>query len=218
MKKVFVTALFVVAASSFAFGQKEKQTRLIKGRVLTSTYLPSIRLKFDKAFKPVGSQKFTLFERAQAEQFYFVDADKQQLIKRMYIVQFEGYLPGVNATYDYSATKALDLAGENHIVEAQLVPSVSTVLKQRPESDAARAVSFLESKGYRGGESVLFQRFVRVVDEAKRNEFILIYIEDLSETGFTAADFAKDGRAFSRREKMLQELSNRALKGFTILK
>lgn len=218
MKKVFVIALFVAVASSFAFGQREKQTRRVKGQVLTSTYLPPARLKFDKAFKHVGSQKFTLFERAEAEQFYFVDADKQQRIKRMYIVQFEGYLPNIDATYDYPATKIVDLAGEKYIVEAQLVPSVSTVLKQRPESDAARAVSFLEGKGYRGGESVLFHRFVRIVDEAKRNEFILIYIEDLSDTGFTAADFAKDGRAFSQKEKILQELSSRALKGFTVLK
>jgi len=210
--------LSVVTFAQSANKPEAKQMRRVKGQVLTSTYLPPIRIKFDKAFKHVGSQKFTLFERAQAEQYYFVDADEQQRIKRMYIVQFEGYLPNINATYDYPSAKTVDLAGQSYIVEAQVVPSVSTVLKQNPQSDAARAVSFLENKGYRAGESVLFQRFVRLVDEAKRNEFILLYIEDLSGTGFTAADFAKDERAFSQKEKILQELSNRALKGFTVLK
>jgi len=195
-----------------------KQTRRVKGQVLTSTYLPPIRIKFDKAFKHVGSQKFTLFERAQAEQYYFVDADEQQRIKRMCIVQFEGYLPSVNATYDYPATKTVELAGHSYIIEAQVVPSVSAVLQKNPQSVAARAVSFLEGKGYRAGEAVLFQRFVRVVDEFKRNEFILLYIEDLSGIGFTATDFAEGGRAFSQKEKILQELSNRALKSFTVLK
>jgi len=210
--------LSVVAFAQSANKSDAKQARRVKGQVLTSTYLPTVRLRFDKAFKHVGSQKFTLFERAQAEQFYFVDADKQGRIKRMYIVQFEGYLPNVNAAYNYPAAKTVNIVGQSYIVEAQVVPSVSAILKQNPESDAARAVSFLEGKGYRGGESVLFQRFVRLVDEAKRNEFILLYIEDLSGTGFTAADFAKDGRAFSEKEKILQELSNRALKGFTVLK
>jgi len=209
--------LSVVSFAQSVSKPEAKQTRRVKGQILTSTYLPPVRLKFDKAFKHIGSQKFTLFERAQAEQYYFVDADKQQRIKRMYIVQFEGYLPNTNATYDYPATKTVELAGQSYIVEAQVVPSVSVVLKQNPQSDAARAVLFLEGKGYRGGESVLFQRFVRLVDEAKRNEFILLYIEDLSSTGFTAADFAKDGRAFSQKDKILQELLNRALKGFTVL-
>jgi len=210
--------LSVVTFAQTANKSEAKQTRHVKGRILTSTYLPSIRIKFDKAFKHVGSQKFTLYERAQAEQYYFVEADEQHRIKRMYIVQFEGYLPGVNATYDYPATKTVEIAGQSYIVEAQVVQSVSAVLKQNPQSDAARAVSFLEGKGYRGGESVLFQRFVRLVDKDKRNEFILLYIEDLSGTGFTAADFAKDGRAFSQKEKFLHELSNQALKGFTVLK
>ena len=43
--------------------------------------------------------------------------------------------------------------------------------KQLNTSDLARAASLLESKGYRISESIMFQRFVRLVDEAKRNEF-----------------------------------------------
>ena len=77
------------------------------------------------------------------------------------------------------------------------------VLKQNPESDAARAVSFLESKGYRIGGAIRFQRFVRLVDEAERNELILVYVEDAG--------------ALSTPEKLGKEFSARALKGFTIL-
>ncbi len=194
------------------------QMRSVEGQVLTSTHLPPLRIKFDEAFKHVGSQQFILYDRAQAEQHYFVAADGQQRIKRMYIVQFEGYLPDIKASYDYPASKTVDLAGQSYLMEAQVVPNVSAVLKQNPQSDAARAVSFLEGKGYRAGEAVLYQRFVRLVDEANRHEFILLYIEDLSDTGFTAADFAEGGRAFSQKEKVLQELLSRALKGFTVLK
>jgi hypothetical protein len=52
----------------------------------------------------------------------------------------------------------------------------------------------------------MFQRFVRLVDDAKRNEFIFLYVEDAG------------AGASSETERAKQEFSSRALKGFTILK
>jgi hypothetical protein len=182
------------------------QTRRVKGQVLTSIYLPSIRVRFDKRFKYIGSQKFILYNRAQVEQVFFVDADSQQRISRMYMVQFEGYLPNINATYDYPVTKTISLGGQTYIVDAESIPNVSAALKQDPQSDVAHAASFLKGKGYRVSESIMFQRFVRLVDDAKRNEFILLYVEDAG------------AGASSETERAMQEFSSRALKGFTILK
>ena len=214
MKKTPLLICVIVSSllsSSFAPAQsptktESNQTRAVKRQVLTSTYLPSIRVRFEKRFKYVGSQKFILYDRAQVEQYFFVDADNQQRIKRMYMVQFEGYLPNINATYDYPATQTVNLGGQTYIVNAESIPNVSAALKQNPQSDVARAASFLESKGYRISESIMFQRFVRLVDEAKRNEFILLYVEDTG-TGASAEN-----------EKARQEFSSRALKGFTIVK
>ncbi len=124
----------------------------------------------------------------------------------MYMMQFEGYLPKIKAAYDYPAMKTVNLGGQTYIVNAESIPNVPAALKQNPQSDVTRAASFLESKGYRISESIIFQRFVRLVDEAKRNEFILLYIEDTA-TG-----------AFAENEKAREEFSSRALKGFTILK
>jgi len=204
---VFVGLLLpaIVSAQS-ANKSAATQTRSVKGRVLTSTSLPPIRIKFDKAFKYVGSQSFILYDRAQVEQIFFVNADNQGRIKRMYMMQFEGYLPKIKAAYDYPAMKTVNLGGQTYIVNAESIPNVPAALKQNPQSDVTRAASFLESKGYRISESIIFQRFVRLVDEAKRNEFILLYIEDTA-TG-----------AFAENEKAREEFSSRALKGFTILK
>ena len=214
-KKTLMLLIYAIASSllwsSLALAQsptkaESNQMRRVKHQVLTSTHLPSIRVRFDKTFKYVGSQKFILYGRSQVEQYFFVDANNQQLIKRMYMVQFEGYLPNVNATYDYPATETVNLAGQTYLVNAERIPNVSATLKQDPQSDVARAGSFLEGKGYRISESIMFQRFVRLVDEAKRNEFILLYVED---TGPGAA---------AENERARQEFSSRALKGFTILK
>jgi len=151
--------------------------RTVKGQVLTSTSLPAIRLKFDNHFKYAGTQKFILYGRSQAEQFFFVDTDKTGQIARMYLVQFEGYLPNTNATYDYAVTETVALNGQTYIANSDSVPNVSALLKQEPESDAARAVTFLTNKGFHLPEALKFRRFVRLVDDAKRNEFILVYIE-----------------------------------------
>src|SRR5438876_3384653 len=127
---VFVGLLLpaIVSAQS-ANKPAATQTRRVKGRVLTSTSLPPIRIKFDKTFKYVGSQSFILYDRAQVEQHFFVSADQQQRIKRMYMMQFEGYLLNVNATYDYPATKTIDLEGQTYIVNAESIPNVSVALK-----------------------------------------------------------------------------------------
>ena len=205
---VFILA-YCLGPSGSGFAQsaaesKPEETRRVEGQLLTSTSLPSVRVKFDDSFKYIGTQKFILYDRAQAEQYFFVDADNRGRIKRMYWVQFEGYLPGVDAKYDYPITETVMLGGQTYIINTETVPSVSAVLKQAPQSDAARAASFLESKGYSFSESVRFQRFVRLVDEAKRHEFILVYIEDAG--------------ASSQQKKVGKELLARALKGFTILK
>jgi hypothetical protein len=200
-----------ILLSSFAFAQSPKnteasQTRRVKRQVLTSTHLPSIRIRFDRRFKYLGSQKFILYDRAQVEQHFFVDAGNQRRIERMYMVQFEGYLPNVNAAYDYPLTKTVNLGGQTYVVNAESIPSVSAALEQNPQSDVARAASFLESKGYRVSESIRFQRFVRLVDQAKRNEFILLYVEETGAGGSV------------ENEKARQDFLGRASKGFTILK
>lgn len=213
MRKVLLLT-FMLASSlllsmpAFAQSATSTRTRLVKGRVLTSSQLPPIHLKFDKAFTYVGTQNFILYDRAQVEQYFFVEADKQRRIKRMYMVQFESYLPNVSGAYDYAVKKTINLAGQSYIADAEVVPNVPAAIKQDAQSDVARAASFLEGKGYRIAEGIAFQRFVRMVDEAKRSEFILLYVEDLIEAGFDTAD----------KEKAIQEFTGRALKGFKIRK
>lgn len=210
LKRLFLTVFAlacVLLSHAPSYSQrrgKAVQARVVKGQVLTSNSLPAIRMRFDRKLKYAGSQKFVLYERAQAEQHFFVDADARGHIRRMYMLQFEGYLPGIDASYSYETKETVKLGGSDYIVNVESVPSVAAVLAQQPESDAARAVEFLKGKGYSVGESVRFQRFVRLVDDAKRNEFIMLYVEA---AGTTQTD-----------DKAMREFRERALKGFTILK
>ena len=80
MKRLYLTVFTlacVLLSHAPAYSQrrgKAVQARVVKGQVLTSSSLPQIRIRFDRKLKYVGSQKFVLYERAQAEQHFFVDA------------------------------------------------------------------------------------------------------------------------------------------------
>ncbi len=189
--------------------------RQVSKQVLTSTTMPAVRLEVDKNFKYVGSQSFVLYDVANAEQHFFVDADKEGRVKRFYWIQFEGYLPTNTNTYRYKANKVVNLGGLDFIADAHAVN-----IKANPSpanSDGSKARSFLENKGYRiAGDDLLMQRLVHLVDEAKRNELMIIYLEDLSGLGFTASDLAPNGRAVGRWGEISKDLLERTQKGLKV--
>jgi hypothetical protein len=190
-------------------------TGIVAGQVLTSNGMPSVRMKFDKAFKYAGTQSFVLYDVANAEQHFFVDADKTGRIKRMYWVQFEGYLESNNHTYTYQVNKSVTIAGLDFIADAYARNIKAN--PGRPDSDGSRARAFLESKGYRmASDEVISQRLVHLVDDRKRSELMIIYLEDLSAMGLAAADVAEGGKAFAQWNKISTDLLERVLKNMEI--
>jgi hypothetical protein len=191
-------------------------SRTVKRQVLTSTAMPAIRLEFNKEFKYVGNQDFILYDMARAEQHFFVDADKEGRIKRLYWVQFEGYLPGNTHTYRYKPNKTVTIGGLDFVADA--AARNMKINLSRPDSDGARARAFLESKGYRmASDDVLWQRLVHLVDEAKRNELMIIYMEDLSAMGLKASDLWQGGRAAAQWDDLSTQLLDRAVKNMKVL-
>ncbi|HEY1126749.1 MAG TPA: hypothetical protein VGF83_03235 [Actinomycetota bacterium] len=193
----------------------KSSARSVKDQVLTSKELPAVSLKFDKAFKYMGSQTFVLYDVARAEQHFFVDADAKGRIKRMYWIQFEGYLPSNTHTYRYKSTKTVKIGGLEFIADA----SARNVKDNpgRPDSDGSRARAFLDKKGHRmATDDVLAQRLVHVVDEGKRNELMIIYMEDLAPMKLTAKDLAPGGRVAAQWDEIAKGLLERAENGVEI--
>lgn len=198
MKKFAAIIFTILISSSFSFSQTKRE---VKKQILTSNDAPKIRLKFDKKFKFAGSQKFILYERAEAEQFFFIEAENKK-IKRLYMLQFENFLPGKEGVYNYDEPQSVKIGGQDFFANAENIPNVEAALKAVPDSDIAKAADFLKSKGFTLMNSLLYQRFVRVVSDDKRREFIMLYIED-----------AENADA----EKQKAELQKRALSYFKVL-
>ena len=194
-------------------------TRRVEGRTLVSAESPAVRIRFDDDFKYVGGHSFVLYEVADAEQHFFVDADREGRIRRLYWVQFEGYLPTNTHTYDYSDVKErVNLGGLDFVTDA-VVFNFAQVRSQRPDSDGAKARAFLEGKGFRlSGNDLMWRRFVHLTDTTRRKELLIIYLEDLGGTGFTAADLTGQGKDAARWPEISRQLLQRATKGMKISK
>ncbi|HWT00413.1 MAG TPA: hypothetical protein VN256_09210 [Pyrinomonadaceae bacterium] len=215
MKRTILLAAAVLAL--FAPAAAQQPARRVEGRTLVSNALPPVRLKFDEKFEYAGTQSFVLYDSAQVEQHFFVDSEGGR-IRRMYMVQFEGYLPTNTHTYNYNIKDTVKLGGLEFMYDTN-VANVPVFRKQYPDSDAGRAAAFLEGKGYvLEGMDIIFQRYVRMVDETRRSELLVIYYENLKDTGFTAADLSANGRAAAERGRVFREVHKRALKGFKVSK
>jgi len=216
--KLFLLGTFLLALTSIAVAQTTSAppiSRTVSGQVLKSKDTPAVRLEFDKAFKYAGGHSFVLYEVANAEQHFFVDADKEGRIKRFYWIQFEGYLPANTNTYKYTPTKVVNIGGFDFIADAY--PRSLKGNLGRPDSDGNRARAFLVGKGFKmAGTEILSQRLVHLVDEAKRNELMIIYIEDLSDIGLSAADLSEGGSARARWPEISQGLLDRAQKNMKV--
>jgi hypothetical protein len=213
---IIVAVMLVLAINACAQSKPAPPvTRNVSGQTLESKSTPAAQLEFDRAFKYVGAQSFVLYNVANAEQHFFVDADRNGRIKRFYWIQFEGYLPDNTHTYNYKSTKLVKIGGVEFIVDA-----FAWSLKgkdPRPDSDGSRARAFLLAKGFQmASTEVIAQRLVYMVDQEKRNELMVIYAEDLSGTGLTAEDLSERGSARARWSEMSQGLLERALKNMKV--
>jgi hypothetical protein len=190
-----------------------------KKRTLTSTARPALRIRHGKELKYIGTQNFTLYDVAHAEQHFFVDADDENRIRRFYWVQFEGYLPTNTHSYNYKSTDTVKMGDFMFVSDARPVHIPTTKAQQRPDSDGARARAFIESKGYRmASDDMLWQRLVHMVDASKRDELMIIYMEDLGGAGLVAEDFAEKGKAANLWKETAEGLRRRAADGIELKK
>ena len=190
-----------------------------KKRTLVSTARPALTLKHGKDLKYIGTQSFTLYDVAHAEQHFFVDADDEKRVRRLYWVQFEGYLPTNTHTYNYKSKDTAKMGDFMFFSDARAVHLPTAKAQQRPDSDGARARAFIFGKGYKlATDDMLWQRLVHMVDASNRDELMIIYMEDLGGAGLTAEDLAEKGKAASMWQDISEALRERAVRGLELKK
>jgi hypothetical protein len=185
----------VVLSSAFLAAQAAGPERKVEGNMVDSARDPKVRVHLPRSAQYVGADRWVLYDMADCELHAFVEADARKHVRRLYWVQFEGYLatkPKLQHTYD-SATHA-DIGGMDFYVDTWVR---ATNEEMRPGSDLEHILALIRKKGFLMPEGMTYVRLVHLFD-SKRKELMIIYAEDLAPTGLTAADLKQNGKRHDR--------------------
>lgn len=193
----------------------DAQSRKVDGRVLTSDSLPRIQVTVHRDFDYVGKFDFVLKGIAKGERYVFVDADQTKKIRRLFIAQFEGFLPDQPHTYNYNFDDAALMAGQKFRQNTYAF-SNSVAERESPDAEAALTVKFLRARGFEIEDELMMSRFLTVPDAERKNELILFYLENASSSGKKIADFYSGDTETEVWQKISVGLTSRSRKAFKV--
>jgi hypothetical protein len=179
-RRWFLRAVFTIAIVTPGVAQSDLPVqRHVDGNVLRSDSQPRANISFNDAFRYAGSQRFLFYGVAEAEQHFFVDADRDKRIRRFYWLQFEHYLDGNNEHYSYSPTHVIEIGGLSFICDTKIYTDYAA-LRPSADSDGARGRALLSGKGYVLPTAAIRARLIHLPDSNNRSEFMIIYLETLA--------------------------------------
>jgi len=182
--------------------------RAVHENVIVSGQKPSIRIEIPKEARYLGADSWILYGVADCELHVWIEADSDNVVNRLYWVQFEAYLPSKSGLrYNYPFTRTTNIGGWDFDVRARFGANDE---QPKPESDAGHVWAMLQASGYKWSRDAMNVRLVYLPDEQKRTELMIIYAEDLKPTGLTAADLLAGGKGSDQWPALEQGLIERA--------
>jgi hypothetical protein len=220
VRRIFVFSIIIIGLiSQPLYGKRvgdERPHRVVKGRELTSTDFPSLRLRVDKSFRYLGKFSFTVANMSSGERYIFAQVQGRR-VRKLFIVQFEAILPDSSETYNYSFADALTIGGHK-FKQNTFAFDAREALKKSPPDEGALTTRFLRKKGFVTENEIMAARLVNVPDAERKHEMILFYMENVSDTGHALKDFysGEDRTPFWR--ETAQGLAQRLIESFTIIR
>ena len=209
----------VVLMMSFLYGatttaQNAPPERKVAGKAVISERDPAVRIELPQTAHYVGADRWELYGIADCELHAWVEADAQRNVRRLYWVQFEGYLPSrPDLHHTYDSPKHATIGGRDFYVDSWVRTKDA---KTEPGSDREHIEALVRAKGNRMPEAVMYVRLVHLLDKDKRKELMIIYGEDLAPTGFTAVELSEGGKAHDRWPGITDGLLERAKRNIKV--
>ena len=186
----------------------EKAQREVRGRVLRSRADPATCLEFSERYSYAGGQRFVLYDVADAEQHFFVDAASDGVLRSFYWVQFEQYLPGKGDRYSYAPLRLLRIGSLDFITDTKVFADYGKTVMNPGSlngSDQSRAGALLRARGYRPPAAAVRARMFHLPDRSRRKELMIIYVESLA-----PSDAPRELPVESPADEKFPELARRA--------
>ena len=192
---VIVESLFLqsVATAELPAEDSKSPDQFVHDGVLISLNEPSLAIKVANKFEYVGRHSFVIRDVAAGERFiYVLSTDK--LVEKLFMVQIEGFFPHLDNYYRYDLTESPMVAGYPFRSNGYAF-NVADSIAANPGGESDETFQFLRSNGYLLPENFMMWRSLTVVDDNRKKEIILFYLEDMEPSGLKLADLHSDDTA-----------------------
>jgi glycine cleavage system regulatory protein len=204
----FILILFALVFGATLQAATLSPSRTVDLQSVLSMKDPSIRIDLPIDAQFIGSDRWNLFEVADAEIYMFVEADANKKIIRYYWIQFEAYLPSAtDYFYEYKNGTNEIISDLDFNLRARFGPTAET---PKTGSDLEHAYKLIADAGYTLPPDLMNVRFVHLTDASKRKELMVIYAEDLALAGLSSTDFISDGKINAKWSPIEAKLIERA--------
>jgi len=183
--------------------------------IFTSPALPAIRLQVAPAFRYLGCVAIRIGDLAAGERHVFAEVEGQR-VRRLIILQFEGFLPGTQEIYRYPVRNPVTL-GNLEFGHTTFAFSVARSIAQGPGTEADSTRAFLQRQGLEWPDAQLATRFARIVGTERRNELLIFYHENVADSGHSLDEIVSDGDLRPEFAALPAQVTQRALEAFKIL-
>lgn len=170
--------------------------------VLRSTRWPPAGVAVDSVFRYLGTRTIDL-GGAEAEIHVLADVSEDGELRRFYWIQFEGRKPGSPGAYDYSSLPHRDTI-DGYAFYTGVRHGAYTADEVTNEADTRTVGAILAEHGFDFPAPMMRARMA-TLDEARRNELLVIYMERLAWSGLTEDALATDPAAWNRAAAGLRE-------------
>jgi hypothetical protein len=200
-------AIALLAGGALA-AQSPAPERKVAGSVISSERAPRADIELPRSVQYVGADRWVLYGIADCELHAFVDADTRKNVRRLFWVQFEGYLPTKpTLKHQYDSPRHARLGGMDFYVDTWVRPDDAAI---QPGSDREHIEALVRAKGFKMPAGMMYVRLVHLLDAERRQELMIIYGEDLAGTGHTAAELDEGGKAHGQWAAIEKNLIDRA--------
>ncbi|HEX8248377.1 MAG TPA: nuclear transport factor 2 family protein [Pyrinomonadaceae bacterium] len=193
-----------------------------KGRSVTKNKIfsqenPSVRIEVDEQLQNVGILNFILKNVARVERYVYAHHDESKRIRRLFIAQFEAYLPGVKGGYTFEVKNPTRLGNFDYQTDIG-VYNFAERIAANPGAEPEVTKALFDRNGLKVEDDYLVARYARITDAVdKRHELILFYFENLRDLGFTRAQLESNGNRTPKAEKLFREFTGRAALSFKVV-
>ncbi len=181
---------------------------------LVSDSLPRFTFRADSSFHYAGAFPIRIDDIAGGERHVFVDTSSGR-VRRMILLQFEGFLPNVRDEYRYAMRNPVTLAGQTY-THSRFAFSQAEAIREGPGREVDATLRYLTGKGLVVPDEQLTARYARILGDDRRNEVIIFYQEAAELHGVSMARAMSAEGFRPEYEWLADSLSAWSRRAFTI--